>query len=116
MNPYYEDREARLRHNAPVLPYSGPEPAYADELRRRIEAVDSVGNPPRRTRMFKTKGLSPKLFGPIVPPLTIVLGELAETGHLDRPSLKLIVVGIIGGLATYLLGPGEVVPTTAPAA
>lgn len=68
-----------------------------------------------QTRMKSALTLSPKLIGPIAAPTAVVLGTLAETGTLDRPSLKLLVVAIVGAAFGYLMGPGDVV-AAAPAA
>jgi hypothetical protein len=114
---YYEERERQLRAEADRMAAIGR--TVAPYLRQSA-AIDSVGTPipggsMNQTRMKSAFTLSPKLIGPIAAPTAVVLGTLAETGTLDRPSLKLLVVAIVGAVFGYLMGPGDVV-ATAPAA
>jgi hypothetical protein len=58
----------------------------------------------------KTKGLSPKLHGPIGAPLAVVVYELIATGTLDRQQLALLAVAAVGALWGALAGPGKLIP------
>lgn len=59
--------------------------------------------------MTRTRGLSPKLHGPIAVPLGAVVYTLVETGHIDRHQLALLAVGTVAAVWAYVAGPGEVV-------
>lgn len=59
--------------------------------------------------MARTKGLSPKLWASVTTPLSAVAYQLIVTGTLDRPSLGLLAVALVGGIGVFLAPPGHVV-------
>ena len=79
--------------------------AVADEL-RAADAAASVASADLRT-----KGLSPKLYGPVAAPLGAFVYQLIVTGTLNRPALGAAAVALIG-LALAYAAPHGVVPST----
>lgn len=57
---------------------------------------------------YRTKGLSPKLHGPIGAPLSVVVYELIARGHLDRTQLAYLAVAALGVAWGILSGVGRV--------